>query len=200
MTRLLTSDELKFVQRKPLESELSLENLRLYYEEHLMNRTFEFELDEPSQPIVKLLFEADNLCHLIGFQYIFEGEQNARDYVGASGYKKIRNGLVTMNTFKEPRIKTKFKEQRERILYFAFLYQLIKNPSVILFSPKHLRTNISTEFIFYNKENNRFIHLGVDKHPGTDYYFPRTFFVRKDDKYLTNQTPVTVLHISETII
>ena len=197
MARLLTSEELKFVQRKPIEAELSLQNLQLFYEEHLMNRTFEFELDEPSQPIIKLIFEADNFCHLIGFQHIFEDEQNATDYEGFFGYNKIKKCEVTMGTFKEPRIKTKYKNQRERILYFPFLYQLIKNPTVILFSPENLNTKISTEFIFYNALNNRYLHLGVDKHEGTNFYFPRTFFVRKNDDFLVGQTPVNVLQITE---
>lgn len=199
MAKLLTSEELKFIQRKPIESELSLQNIQLFYEEHLMNKTFEFELDEPSQPIINLIFEEDNLCHLIGFQHIFEAEQNATDYQGYLGYNKIKECKVTMDTFKEPRIKVKYKENRERILYFPFLYQLIKNPTVILFSPENLKTKISTEFIFYNSLNNRYLHLGLDKHEGTNSYFPRTFFVRKNSDFIDNQTPVKVIQILESV-
>ncbi|MEK4711506.1 hypothetical protein [Sporosarcina sp. FSL K6-5500] len=109
MARLLTSEELKKVQRKPIESELSLKSLQLFYKEHLMHKIFVFELDEPSQPIIKLIFEADNFSHFIGFQHIFENEQNASDYQGYDGYCKIENSEVTMDTFKEPRIKDKYK-------------------------------------------------------------------------------------------
>lgn len=201
MASLLTSQQLATVQRKPIESELSLKNLQLFYEEYLMSKIFVFEIDEPSQPVINLIFEADNLCHLMGFQHIFEGEQNATDYQGYDGYCKLENCEVTMDTFEEPRIKDKYKENRERILYFPFLYQLVTNPTVILFDPKKLdgKTKISTEFIFYNPVNNRYLHLGLDKHEGTNSYFPRTFFVRKKNDYIEDQTPVNVLNMQITV-
>lgn len=136
--KLLTTKELKLINRKPLESELSLELLLNYYEEFLTERVFAFELDYSTKPVVNLRFEKDNLCHLLGFQHIFEDEPDATSYSGASGYDLIKTGIVTMDTFKKPHIRPKYKASRERILYFAYIYQLLKNPTVILFSNEHL--------------------------------------------------------------
>lgn len=199
--RMLTKEDLKFIQRKPLESELSLITIVDFYDEFLINKLFEFKLDYPTQPVVKLCFERDNLCHLLGFQHVFEDEPNATDYGGVTGYNLIRSGAVTMETFKQKHTREKYKEHRERILYFAYIYQLLINPTVILFSNEDLNTNISTEFILHDHQNNRYLHLGVDKHENTaNYYFPRTFFVRKKNEFIIDQTPITILGKTEIVM
>lgn len=199
--RLLTKEDLKSIQRKPLESELTLLTIIDFYDDFLTNKVFEFTLDYPTQPVVKLCFEKDNLCHLLGFQHIFEYEPNATDYSGMTGYNLIKSGTVTMDTFKQQHIRDKYKENRERILYFAYIYQLLLNPTVILFSNEDLNTNISTEFILYDHQNNRYLHLGVDKHENTvDYYFPRTFFVRKKNDFIIDQTAITIIDKTESIM
>lgn len=135
--KLLTTKELKLINRKPLESELPLKLLLNYYEEFLTERTFAFELDYPTNPLINLRFEKDNLCHLLGFQHIFEDEPDATSYSGASGCDLINSGTITMDTFKKPHIRPKYKEGREWILYFAYIYQLLKNSTVLLFSNEH---------------------------------------------------------------
>ncbi|MBP2080125.1 PBECR4 domain-containing protein [Oceanobacillus polygoni] len=194
----LTVEDLKTINKKPLESEISLQVISDFYRDCLMNRIFEFQIDYPNQPVVKLRFEEDNMCHLLGFQHIFEDEPNAKSFTGFSGYDYICTGVVTMDTLKQNHIKDKYKEHRERVLYFPFILQLLQHPTVILFSNEHLNTKISTEFILYDNRNNRYIHLGLDKHGGTDYYFPRTFFVRKKNDYIDAQTEIEIVAIKET--
>jgi len=194
----LTVEDLKKINKKPLESEISLQVISDFYNHCLMNRVFEFHIDYPNQPVVKLRFEKDNMCHLLGFQHIFEDEPEAKKCTGFSGYNYIRTGVVTMDTLKQKHLKDKYKKHRERVLYFPYILQLLKHPTVILFSNEHLDTKISTEFILYDNKNNRYIHLGLDKHEGTDYYFPRTFFARKKNDYIDAQIEIDIISIKET--
>lgn len=191
----LTIEDLKTINRKPLESELSLGVLLNFYEECLSDTLFVFELDYLEQPTIRLHFSKDNLCHLLGFQHIFEGEPNASNYSGFSGYNLIKNRTITINSLKQQHLRENYKKHRERVLYFAFIYQLIKNPTTILFSKElaKFETNIETEFILYDNKNNRYLHLGLDKHEGTNIYFPRTFFVRKNKAFIENQKEINIL-------
>lgn len=128
----------------------------------------------------------------------FENEPNAKSFTGFSGYDYIFTGVVTINTLKRDHIKDKYKENRELFLYFPYIFQLLQHPTVILFSNEHLNTNTFTEFILDDNKNNRYIHLRLDKHEGIDYYFPRTFFVRKKSDYIDDQTEIEIVAIKET--
>lgn len=192
MINKLTIEDLKKINKKPLEVELSLQVIADFYEECLMNRIFEFHLNYPNQSVIKLRFKKDNLCHLLGFQHIFKEDSNAKGMVGFDGFDAIRTNVVTMDIFKKQPIKTKYKENRERFLYFPYIYQLLQNPTAILFSNEKINTKISTEFILYDNHSNRYIHLGIDKHSGTDYYFPRTFIVRKKSDFIDDQTEIEI--------
>jgi len=99
-----------------------------------------------------------------------------------------------MERFKQELIREKYKGHRERILYFAYTYQLLTNPTVVLFSNNDLNTKISTELILHDNQNNRYLYFDANKHENTGYYyFPRTFFVRKKNGFIVDQTPITIL-------
>lgn len=204
MAQILTAEDLLSIGKKPLESEISLKTLAEFYDTYLtkkyFNYTLEYLLGDGSivSREVKLLFQAGNLTHLLGFQHIFDGLADGSQYQGDDGYKKILEESVTMQTFKSSKsINDKYKEQRERILYFPFVHQLLSNPMTVCFSQDNVKFNnkvkVESEFIFYNQYVNRYIHLGVDYNTNQPtYFFPRTFFVRRDRKYIENQVIATI--------
>lgn len=61
------------------------------------------------------------LCHLLGFQHIFEDDPNARSFIGFTGFDLISTGVVTIETFKQQHIKTKYKKI-ENVFYISHIY------------------------------------------------------------------------------
>lgn len=191
----LTAIDLCSITTKPKLNEFSFESLLDFYEENLCNRLFVYHLGPPANKVIKLRFEEDKLCHLLGFQHIFKGLRNARDYVGQSGYDLLRKQQVTFDTFKDKGLKQEFKSKKNRILLFPFVYQILLNPTAILFSNDLLPTNIETEFFFYRSQDGCFLHLGVDSDGQNPYYFPKTFVERNNRDFIENQMLVSVLKI-----
>ncbi|WP_338838237.1 PBECR4 domain-containing protein [Kurthia gibsonii] len=198
----LNSEDLKNIKKKPLENEISLKTLLEFYVDHLTGQYFIYTLEveiagKVETHEIKLLFEPSNLCHLLGFQHIFEGRADAKSYEGQDGFQAIQLEKLTLATFKKDKVLLeRYKQYRERILYFPFIYKLLQTPSVVYFNKNQVgkRVRLESDFIFYNPENNRYIHLGIDFHPSNpSYYFPRTFFVRKKDDYLQNQISAEVI-------
>lgn len=210
MAKELTKEDLLSITKKPLEAEMPLKTLAEFYDTYLTRKYFNYTLEYEDidgnvvNREVKLLFETDNLTHLLGFQHIFDGLADATKYEGADGYIKIIDEDVTMKTFKEAAFKEKYKKYKERILFFPFIYQLLKNPIAVCFSPEDVsltKVNLKSEFIFYDSYVNRYLHLGIDFNSNQPaYFFPRTFFVRKDSKYFENQITAKIIKSSVTAL
>lgn len=192
---MLTVNDLRVLASKPKLNDFTFETLLDFYEQHLCNRLFVYELGHPVNTIIKLRFEEDKLCHLLGFQHVFKKRRNASRYVGQSGYDLLRKGNITFDTLKEIDIKSNFKSKKNRMLYFPFVYQILYNPTAILFSNESLSTDIETEFIFYNIHNQTYLHLGVDSDGQNPYYFPKTFLERNNNDFVEGQTPVAILRM-----
>ncbi len=192
---MLSVTDLLTIQTKPHKKDVTLLTIQEFYKEHLCNRLFIFELDDQQRPIVKLRFEESNLCHLFGFQYVFAGQKNASKYVGQSGYNLIKNSTVTFDTLNEKATRQGFKNQRNRMLYLPFIHQLLKNPTAIIFSTAHLTTKLDVDIILYNHLDNKYLHLGLDKDKDSQYFYPKTFFERNKDDFITGQTELTIKSI-----
>lgn len=191
----LTAIDLCSITTKPKMNEFTFETLLEFYEENLCNRLFIYHLGEPANKVIKLRFEEKRLCHLLGFQHIFKGLKNATDYVGQSGYDLLQKQEVTFDTFKDKGLKMKFKDKKNRILYFPFVHQILLNPTAIIFSNENLSTNIETEFFFYRLQDKCYLHLGVDSDGQNPYYFPKTFVERTNRDFIEGQITVPVLKV-----
>ena len=64
-------------------------------------------------------------------------------------------------------------ELREKIDGICIEYHYFKNENV---SPP---TKIDCDILFYTKDENAIIHLGIKKDETLGYYIPKTFFVEK---------------------
>ncbi|MBA9043112.1 hypothetical protein HNP21_006290 [Bacillus aryabhattai] len=192
---MLSVTDLLTIQTKPLQADVSLFTIQEFYEEHLCNRLFIFETDDTQRPIISLRFEEANFCHLLGIQHVFQGQRNSSQYVGQTGYDLIKNNVVTFNTMNQKPTKKNFKDKRNRMLYFPFVHQILKNPTSIIFSNANLPTNIDVDIILYNHLDNKYLHLGVDKENDSQYYHPKTFFDRSKDDFIVNQKKLTIKSI-----
>lgn len=192
--QMLSATDLLTITAKPSETDISLEILHQFYKEHLCGRVFTFELDDTARSMVKLRFLDRHLCHLLGIQHIVKSLKNKYDYLGKKGSGKLENGTLTIDFLKKTN-KAWYKSKRDRILYFPFVHQIVKNPTVIVFSSDGLNTNIVVDIILYNQVNNTFLHLGLDKDTDSDFYYPKSFYDRKNDDHITGRTVLPVKSI-----
>ncbi|MCU5096132.1 PBECR4 domain-containing protein [Bacillus wiedmannii] len=191
---MLSVTDLLTLERKPKMSHLSLLTIQQFYKEHLCGRRFIYSTDDPHRPTIRLRFKEEELCHLLGFQHIFEKQRFGSTYIGESGYNLMRSGELTFDFIKETN-EEGLKQYENRMLFFPFVHQILKNPDSVIFDPKCVpfKTKLQADLIFYNEQNRRYLHLFLDhykKRPGN--YFPRSFFDRRDNKLLVGQAPVTV--------
>ncbi len=141
---MLSVTDLLTIQKKPNIKDVSLQLFQEFYKEHLCGRVFHFELDDTDRPSIKLRFKEENLCHLLGIQYIVAKLKNKHEYAGKTGYQKLENGTLTFD-FLKATDRTWFKSKRNRMLYFPFVHQIVQNPTVIVFSNDGLNTNLDVD-------------------------------------------------------
>lgn len=192
---MLSATDLLTITSKPNVKDLSLQTIQEFYEEYLCGRLFIFELDDSVRSTVRLRFKERDLCHLLGIQYIVKRLKNKYDYAGEKGYKKLEDGTVTFEFLKRTN-NAWFKSKRNRMLYFPFVYQIVNNPTAIIFSSGGLSTSLVADIIFYNKVNNIYLHLALDKDPDSDYYYPKSFFDRNKDDFIKNRTHLLVKSVT----
>ncbi|MES1047808.1 hypothetical protein FOA22_25605 [Heyndrickxia oleronia] len=188
---MLSVTDLLTLQTMPSVTDLSLQTIQLFYKEHLCDRVFVFELEDKARPIVKLRFSEKQLCHLLGIQYVLTPRMHGYKYLGSTGYTYIEDGTVTFDFLKSEN-KDGFKSKKRRMLYFPFVYQILTNPTAIIFNQALVSTKIDVDIILYNHVNNTYLHLGIDKDPDSDFYYPKSFYDRKKDDHISGQTQVAI--------
>lgn len=188
---MLSVTDLLTIQTKPELTDLSLQTIQEFYKENLCDRLFVFELEDTSRQTIKLRFKEDHLCHLLGIHYIMSSTQNATSYAGHSGYNLLRNGTVTFD-FLKTTDRINFKSKKNRMLYFPFVYQVLQNPTAIIFDGSTTNTRIDVDIILYNQLNNTYLHLGLDRNGKSAYYYPKSFYDRKKNDHITGQTQITI--------
>jgi hypothetical protein len=148
----LSSQDLLSIQTMPSPTEVTLQTIASFYEEHLCNRQFLYELKHKQQE-VRLRFKQGDLCHLLGIQHILNGSENR----GERGFQKLKTGANTLRTLEQANIGN-YQDMEYRILYFPFVYQLIHNPKVVINDP-HDRSLVRAQFSFYNNVSEHYVEL-----------------------------------------
>lgn len=192
---MLSVTDLLTISKKPKRKFLTLQIIQQFYEEHFCDRVFIFNTDSTERPVIKLRFKQEHLCHLLGFQYLFDEKRYGKSYVGQAGYELIKDGTVTFE-FIDNIDSRALSKQENRILFFPFSYQMLQNPKSIIFRPEDVAfsSKLKADIIFYNQHNRRYIHLGLDrfaKRPQN--YFARSFFERRDDAFIDGQSEVNII-------
>lgn len=192
---MLSVTDLLTIKTKPAEADITLQTIQQFYKEHLCDRVFIFELDDPNRPFVKLRFHERDLCHLLGIQYVVKGLRNKNQYAGEPGYNKLEDGTV-MFDFLRTTNNAWFKSKRNRMLYFPFVYQIVQNPTMIIFTAGASTTKLDVDIILYSHMDNTYLHLGIDKDADSDFYYPKSFYDRKKDDHIAGRTVLPVKSIN----
>lgn len=164
--------------------EVDLQDLLKDYENNLCDRIFEYELS--NSQIVQISFYREQLCHLLGIQYVFG---HNRHFLGSEGFGKIKNGKLTTEKLKKHN-KAKYEFIKERLYNFKEIKQLMENGQLIKFYCDRARptTKIQADFIIFQEENAHIIHLFLRKEQkDKNVYAPVSFVIKSIDDKNANQ-------------
>lgn len=191
---MFSSSQLLSITTKPSQSDVSLLTLQTFYEEHLCNRIYVYETNDPEHRYVKFQFQSANFWHLLGLHHIYENQKGHLGYTANQWYQAIKDEQITFETLKKTN-QAKFKEQKNRFLYFPFAYQILQNPTVITFSKEILTkpTKIECDLIFYNQYHTVYLHLCLGQDKDSDFYYPKSFLDRKNDFFVVGQKQVAIV-------
>lgn len=166
----LSPQDLLSIQTMPNPDELSLQTIAVFYEEHICNRQYYYELKNKQQEL-RLRFKQGDLCHLLGLQHIIIGSEN----VGELGFKKLKTGANTFVSLKQANLGG-YEDMLYRMLYFPFVYQLIHNPKVVINDP-HDQSLVKAQFSFYNNYTEHFVELKLrrENKDNPDFFVPVSF-------------------------
>lgn len=182
----------------PKINKIELITLAEYYLEHLSNKSFKFKIKLKGSKDsfdIDIRFFKESMPHLLGIQKIVENTEMSNQrykYQGIDGFNGIIKENITISSLKEldkqlhpkkdkyPRV---FPSIENRITHFHLIPQLLKDCSMVKFSPesvtKHYGGNcrLKSDFILYSTKFKMKLQLGAVQETGTIYYVPETFIV-----------------------
>lgn len=204
---MLNCDNLYNCTTNPKINEISLDLLRLYYEQYLMPFTYKYNvIDEDENSFdIELRFDKENFCHLLGIETIVKRNVNSKmlwNYKGVKGWNKIRTGKLSFTELKEIN-KSLFKSAKSKFVFFYLIPKIIESPKAIKYDKSKVKggTSIEGKIIFYDKQQNSYVHIFLEYDEEKKYHIARSFCIEKitdhntGTKFIDGQTKITVTKI-----
>ncbi|QTH42736.1 hypothetical protein J4772_35685 [Cohnella sp. LGH] len=181
---MLIVQNLLVLQNKPEVDEISLQTIAEFYHKYLCGMQYFFELRH-SQRELRLRFKPGDLCHLLGIHYVLKGSEN----VGEKGFEKLMVGTNTFKTLREANL-GEYEDKLYRMLYFPFVYQLVRNPTIVANDP-HDQSLVRAQFSFVNGHDKHFVELKLRRENITNpnFYVPVSF---AESSRIKNRVPITI--------
>ena len=195
-------EDLKNLTIKPRINHKDLDVLQRYYELFLNPFIYEYNVEDQGRNInVSLRFDKENFCHLLGIESIAKYAvplKELHNYKGNDGWNYIKKTNLRFKDLKKLNKKS-FKNIKAKFVYFYLLPYIIEKPIAVQFQNENVNppTKIDCDILFYTKNENAIIHLGIKKDKELGYYIPKTFFIEKVkedgvDIYIENQKKINV--------
>lgn len=157
---------------------VNLQEILKDYEDNLCDRLFEYELLNGQS--IQVAFYREQMCHLLGLQYVFE--HNHR-YLGLYGFDRIKDGNITAEKMKKHN-KEQYNFIKERLHNFEKIKQLMNEGEFIKFYQERANpsTKIQADFIIFQKESAHILHLFLRKEQrDKNIYAPVSFVIKSFD-------------------
>lgn len=183
--------------KNPSIDQLTVKLLQEYYDHYLYPNKYRYELDDKN--VVELVFNKENLCHLLGIETIIQKAVPMNQHVnykGMRGYDNITNGTITFETLKHMD-KKRFKSGKDKFVFFFWLHKLVESPNLLLEYRSITSTQIVCDFMLYDTDAYVIAHLGVTK--DRELYYPRSFLIERinhnnnGEKFITGLTKIKVV-------
>ena len=178
------AEELCGLSAKPKINDIDLNVLQDYYRKFLNPFIYQYDIaEDEKQSSIQLRFDEENFCHLLGIESIVRYSVSKKDihnYKGQSGWNFIQSTGLSLNDLKKMN-KSKFRSIKAKFVYFYLMPDIIENPIAVNFENKNVDppTKIDCDILFYTKNENAIVHLGIKEDETLGYYIPKTFFAEK---------------------
>lgn len=180
---MLTISDLEKINQKPkINQDVSLKLIADFYLNTIAPKNYYFLLDDKTN--INLRFSKEHFCHLMAIHYFCPDPSLEHQYKSHGGFYNIINNQLTFDSLKSLN-KEKFKEYKERMQYFPFIYQILNNCNTVKFDKDLVdgKCKIDVEFLLYNTHDNKKMHLGINlENSNKDIYFAKSFFISKSNK------------------
>lgn len=126
-------------------NDYSLKEIALYFERF---DGYIIKIDTVTKSI-KVKIDENTLPHILGLQYAFANKRDSREYKGAKGFEKLKNGKITVedlekNIKRNKTSKVSWKMVKRRIEYLPmFLNSLERRTRLKIISSKEICRNSS---------------------------------------------------------
>lgn len=204
--------QLRHLRPKPKINDISLHLLCEYYEAFLNPFIYQYEIEfaNHTKKKLKLKFELENFCHLLGLESVAKNSVKSAErfqYKGKTGWNNVKTGKIDIKHLKQLN-KKQFQSVKAKQIYFYLLPQLLEKPLAVIYerSKVYPPTKIECKLLLYNTCDNVVVHLGIEETENDGEFIPRTFFVEKisesinTDIYICNQETVSIKMIEKIIL
>lgn len=179
---MLTTNDLININYIPDESDISLELLLNFYEQHLGKHLYKFTLS--NDDVIKLIFsDSSKLFHLIGANHIYD----KKNMNGTKFVAEIRSKNITLETMKNYSPK-QYKDYIERIRSIFCTDSLLKKCECLSFQKGHIPdSSIGIKYLLLRVFDDINLHLGINTYKEDRPYFPQTMLLTEGgakDKYI----------------
>ena len=160
----------------------SLKDLALYFEKYDRYVC----IIHTEERYIKFMFDVNAFPHLIGMQHAFKGKKNKNEYVGASGFEKIKNGEIEyddlMKGIKNSSSNITWANIKNRIKYLPMFLNRIQKAKFLVREDDLICRKIFLKgnyFLYMSFYNNNYPILSL-KNIGNERNIIETFFVDND--------------------
>lgn len=162
--------------------------------EWLTEKKYSYELVNHCDLVV--IFKIENFPHIAGLHKLIDinyfDKLNQRKITGKKVYKKLKNNEITNEMICKSHY---YVDIEKRIKYFSKIKSLVFEKVIYDFDRSKVRSRIGADLVLYTIEDNLYIHLFLVKNKN-GYYYPMTFIVESDDRYVRGQKKYDVKKIS----
>ena len=175
---MYTAEDLRGLEIKPRINDIDLDVLQDYYEKFLNPFIYEYDIqDEDEHKSIRLRFDEENFCHLVGLESIVKHSvprKELHNYKGQDGWQFIKNTGLSFKELKSLN-KSKFKSIKAKFVYFYLMPDIVEKPIAVNFRNEDVNCNtrIDCDILFYTKDENAVVHLGIKMDENLGYYIPK---------------------------
>ncbi|MGF0110897.1 PBECR4 domain-containing protein [Clostridium sp. SGI.024] len=194
---MLTVTDLLGVNNISNISDISLKLYKEFFDNILCKRLFLYNLEDGKE--IKLVFDPNNLLHILGAQHILGEKYKAQKF-----NIEIINGDMTFQDL-EKRNSIVFNDYTSRFLNFSNLYHVITNCTMVYFDKETYNKNRKSKkeslmdfsYILYEDLNNKKIHAGLDTYNKGFSFYCKSLLVKSssNDIIIKDQKPVKINNI-----
>lgn len=174
---MLTKDELFTQKEKPNIKDVSLKLYKEFSEEVLLKQKFIYHFIDGTN--IQIEFREWGIYHMLSIQHI-NGKIDKNRF-----FQAIEDGLDLSSFREDNAIRSRFKEQKERITMFSCLYNTLKEANTFYIPSGKVKNtkNVKSDYIIFSEIGTKGMNVGLLR--AGKVFVPITILISKPSKKKT---------------